>query len=38
MMEILQNIITAFTTENELMNTLIIIPLAIIDTIVISVF
>lgn len=35
MMEILQNIITAFTTENELMNVLIIIPLAIIDTIVI---
>lgn len=35
MMEIIQNIITAFTSENELMNKLIIIPLAIIDAIVI---
>ena len=34
MMEILQNIITAFTTENELMNILITIPLILIDTIV----
>ena len=34
MMEILQNIITAFTTENELMNVLITVPLILIDTIV----
>lgn len=31
MMEILQNIITAFTTENELMITIISLPLLIID-------
>lgn len=35
MMEILQNIITAFTTENELVNFIISIPFTVIDALVI---